>query len=151
MRFASFDDTHPEPRQVLGWWDTDAFDYGDSLPPAGVRIALSDEQWDQRLDGLYAVHGGTLVHYTPPPPPAQPYDVSALLLTDRLAHAGLLRTALGALKLDADLADLNDAELVLRERWRSAVSFRNTDQDVRTFLQAIGGDVDALLGPPGAV
>lgn len=147
-RFATFDDTVPEPRPVLGWWDTDEFDYGEGLPPPPLRVELTAEQWDARLSRAFAVQGGHLVPYTHPTPPPQPYDVSALLLTDRLAQAGLLRTALTALKLDAPLADINDEELVLRERWRSAASFLNTDQDVRTFLGAIGGDVDALLAPP---
>jgi hypothetical protein len=147
-RFAHFDPTAAAPRQVIGWYDTDALHYPN--PPGADALApLTDEQWDQRLTGSWAVDAhGQLIAHTPPPPPQQPYPVPKLTIVNRLSDAGLLRTAYGGLKLEAPSADLTDAEFHLRERWNAAAEVMNTDQDVRQFLVAIGADVDAILAVP---
>lgn len=104
------------------------------------------EQWRANRD-TRRWQDGELVDYTPPPPPARPYVVSKLTVVNRLAAAGKLRIAYGALKLDAPLAEVTDDELHLRERWNAAAELGNTDQTVRLFLQQIGADVDAILAP----
>lgn len=76
------------------------------------------------------------------------WDVPKLRVVERLAAAGLLRTANLALRIDAPIADLTDAELALRERWNAAVVLANDDAQVIGFLAAIGADPVAILARP---
>lgn len=59
---------------VIGWYDTDVFDYGTNLPQSVFE--MTQEQWDARLDGLWAAQitnmGTSLIPYTPPPPEFTP-------------------------------------------------------------------------------
>lgn len=79
---------------------------------------------------------------------AAAWEVPKLLLVERLRDAGLLRLAAVALKLDAPLDKITDAELALRERWMAASVLASNDADVRLFLAAIGGKPDQLLRRP---
>jgi hypothetical protein len=75
-RYANFSSSVPSPSPVLGWYDTDALDYP-TLPAPADMLEMSDAQWDARLGGVWAVDGGELVAYTPPPRPPnadQVYD-----------------------------------------------------------------------------
>lgn len=67
-KFAQFDHSAPAPQPVLGWYDTDEFDYP-NLPPQADLIALTDTQWDSRLSTPY-VSAGALVA-APAPTAAQ--------------------------------------------------------------------------------
>lgn len=66
-RYAYFDPSTPEPRPVLGWYDTDAL-YYPNLPAADHLLQMTDEQWDGRMD-TPMIKGGTLVKAPPLPPP----------------------------------------------------------------------------------
>jgi hypothetical protein len=55
------------PSPVLGWYDTDNFTYP-KLPPDNSLLALSEMQWQSRLNNNYAVQDGQLIVYTPPAP-----------------------------------------------------------------------------------
>lgn len=70
-RYAHFDHTQPAPRPVIGWFDTDAFDYVNPPPPDDM-LEVTSEQWAARLPGQWAVDdNGALVPGTPrmvPPP-----------------------------------------------------------------------------------
>lgn len=81
------------------------------------------------------------------PAPAR-WEVPKLKVIERLAAAGRLRTAYAALKREAPIADLSDAELALRERWDAATALFNDDADVRAFLTAIGADPAVILARP---
>jgi hypothetical protein len=68
MLYAQFDHTAPSPAPVIGWYDTEAFSYP-SLPASADLLSMTQQQWDARMDGHWAVaNGGTLVPYTPPMP-----------------------------------------------------------------------------------
>lgn len=60
-RYARFDPTEPEPRPVLGWYDTEAFDYT-RLPPASqlLVVTMTTEEWDKRIGGRWVVDKGKL-------------------------------------------------------------------------------------------
>jgi hypothetical protein len=65
--YAGFDHTQPEPIPVSGWYDTDLIDYP-NLPAADDLLEMTPEQWADRMTGSWAIEGGALVPYTPPPP-----------------------------------------------------------------------------------
>ena len=88
----------------------------------------------------------------PPPPPPVPrkMEVTKLRLVEALAALGKLRAAYGLLKLEAPLADLTDAELVLRERWLAAYSLDLLAPEVKPFLFALELNAESLLDTPDA-
>jgi hypothetical protein len=67
-QYATFNPSVPAPSPVTGWYDTNVYNYP-KLPNS--RIALTAEQWEHRMTGLWAVADDTLVQYTRPIPPAQ--------------------------------------------------------------------------------
>jgi hypothetical protein len=81
--YARFTPTDPVPQQVIGWYDTDTFDYGSNLPPSNELVVLTQAQWDGRMSnpsGWGIDAGGNLVEWTPPvvaPTPAE--DAQAAL------------------------------------------------------------------------
>lgn len=64
-QYAYFDSTATPPAPVLGWFDTDRFNYP-NLPDQSNLLELTTDQWNARQTGLWAVSSGTLVSYTPP-------------------------------------------------------------------------------------
>lgn len=66
-KFAQFDHAAPEPRRVLGWYDTDALAYP-VLPASADLLQVTDEQWAARLANAsaWAVTAGALVSYVTP-------------------------------------------------------------------------------------
>ena len=66
-RFAQFDATVAQPAPVLGWYDTDLYDYP-NLPAASDLLEMTDAQWAARMPGPFAVQGGALIAYSPPAP-----------------------------------------------------------------------------------
>jgi hypothetical protein len=63
-QYAYFDSTASQPTPVLGWYDTEEFNYS-SLPAAADLLELTPAQWESRASTPF-VDKGTLV---PPPPP----------------------------------------------------------------------------------
>lgn len=146
-RFAEFDSTASAPAPVLGWYDTGEADYP-SLPSGADLLEMTDDQWDGRFVGEWAVSDRTLVSFVPPPPPAQPalpWLVSKLVIVNRLGALSKLRAARAALKLGVADASLTDAQLLLRDRWDAATDISSDDQDVIEVLTAIGCDAGAVL------
>ena len=47
-QFAHFDPTATAPQPVTGWFDTDLIRYP-TMPPAAELLAVSSDQWQQRL------------------------------------------------------------------------------------------------------
>jgi hypothetical protein len=68
-QYAYFDHTQPAPQHVLGWYDTDIVDYADKLPKPDDLLELNANQWAWRLQGHWAVQGGSLIPYDPRPAP----------------------------------------------------------------------------------
>jgi hypothetical protein len=68
-KYAAFDNTG-NVNVVTGYYDTDLFDYGSNLPE--TRLQLTDDEWDQRMTGFWAVErvddAWHFVSYTPPSP-----------------------------------------------------------------------------------
>ena len=58
-----------DPSPVTGWWNTDRNAYKPAPPEP--TIEMTEEQWGARLEGNWAVSGGKLVPYDPPPTPEQ--------------------------------------------------------------------------------
>ncbi|MFM7423292.1 MAG: hypothetical protein ACKO54_26835 [Alphaproteobacteria bacterium] len=82
----------------------------------------------------------------PPPPPAPPPgEITKLRLVEILGASGKLRDAMALLKLEAPATDLNDAELLLRERWLAAQSLNLHTSEVAMLLEAIGVDPTNLI------
>jgi hypothetical protein len=68
-KYAAFENTG-KINQVTGYYDTDLFDYGSNLP--GTRLELTEDEWQQRMAGFWAVqlvdNVWQFVPFTPPPP-----------------------------------------------------------------------------------
>jgi len=62
--YAHFDPKIPDPKPVIGWYDTSAMRYP-NLPPPEEMLELSPEDWAQRMSGQWAVVGGRLTQYVP--------------------------------------------------------------------------------------
>jgi hypothetical protein len=80
---------------------------------------------------------------TQPPPP--PGEITKLRLVEFLGAAGKLREAHALLKLEAPIADLTDAELLLRERWLAAQRLDLLSPEVAPLLHAIGIEPASLI------
>jgi hypothetical protein len=73
-----------DPSPVTGWWNTDRNNY--DPPPPEPTIELTEEEWEGRLTGGWAVSDGKLVAYTPPPTPEQ-------IVADKIAQGLTLQPA----------------------------------------------------------
>jgi hypothetical protein len=106
-KYACFDPSSPAPFRVTGWYDTSVFDYP-NLPSADWLLEMTDEQWDARLTGVWAVNDGALVAYAPPPPTPTSHDI----LAEKIA-AGIGITCTSNPSLDAVYAldDLSAAQI----------------------------------------
>ena len=67
-RYALIDPATPYPRPVLGWFDTDAFDYP-KLPDAASLVTVPEAVWSHRL---HAVQHLTAVGFRDVAQPAFP-------------------------------------------------------------------------------
>ena len=77
-----------------------------------------------------------------PPPPLS--TISKIRLVESLAAMGKLRQAYAALKLDAPMDGLTDAELALRERWNAAHTIDLTLPEVLAVLAALDVSAESL-------
>jgi hypothetical protein len=83
---------------------------------------------------------------SPPSQPAPPPgEITKLRLVEVLGAIGKLREAYALLKLDAPIADLTNAELLLRERWLAAQTLNLLSPEVAPLLQAIGIEPTSLI------
>ena len=55
-KLAQYDPTHPVPQPVIGWYDTDTFDYT-NLPPPEQLIELTEAEWEDRLTTPFIADG----------------------------------------------------------------------------------------------
>ena len=83
----------------------------------------------------------------PKAPAAARYLVPRLLILDRLTTAGKLRAALNALKLDAPVLTMTDADLRLRERWLAATAIYSDDPEAIALIRGVGADPAVILAP----
>lgn len=90
-RYAYYDSTVPSPSPVLGWYDTEA-------RPMLNLVPVTDDQWNNRSHGYFAVSAGRLAPYDPPP--TNQWQVQ---LAQHLA-LGLILTSTGTPTLDATYA-----------------------------------------------
>lgn len=72
-KFAQFDHTQPNPQQVIGWYDTDAFTYA-QMPDTADLVQVTEQQWADHFDHprLWRINNGDLEPYTEPPPVLPP-------------------------------------------------------------------------------
>jgi hypothetical protein len=82
-QYAYHDSSQPDPKPVIGWYDTELYRY-QSLPDPSNLLEMSQEQWAKRQDGLWAVQSGTLVPYSPPAPAPSLAQRAATLLVGGL-------------------------------------------------------------------
>jgi len=75
MKYAQFDPSAASPQPVIGWYDTDEFDY-QNLPDDSDLLTLTQAQWDSRFNTPF-VNGGTLVA-APILPAAQKKQIALL-------------------------------------------------------------------------
>lgn len=58
-RYANFDSSDAPPQVIIGWYDTDVFDYP-HLPSASDLLEMTDTQWEQHFinpNGWTVVNG----------------------------------------------------------------------------------------------
>lgn len=102
MQYAEFDPAIQGASPVIGWYDTDEFDYP-NLPPDSRLIALLPEQWDARLGGAFAVENGQLVPFVAPVPPVLPADAAAVALNTPVPVTVASNAALnGSYRIDSN-------------------------------------------------
>jgi hypothetical protein len=109
------------------------------------------------VEAILAAGGMDVVEIIPAPPipepeispPSQPApppgEITKLRLVEVLGAIGKLREAYALLKLDAPIADLTNAELLLRERWLAAQTLNLLSPEVAPLLQAIGIEPTSLI------
>lgn len=118
-KYAQFDSTQITS-QVLGWYDTDSFDYGSFLPPANNLLLLTPEQWEAHFDnpsgwGVLNSHetGVSLIVYTPPPPPLTlPQQAGQLLSTGIILTCVSVPALNGQYACDAQATQFIQAEMI---------------------------------------
>ena len=93
-KFAQFNSLSSQPALVIGWLDTDEFDYP-NLPAQSELITLTDAEWYSRMNKEWCVSGGKLV--IAPQPTA--IEISAKTRTDRIAQIKLELEALDFKKI----------------------------------------------------
>lgn len=155
-RFGRFDPRMPEPRPILGWYDTDAVRYPEGQPPEAERITVSDGVWEQHMNGAtFAVQRGRVVPVAGNSPifhrPGKRRSGSMIAKADLLRGliaAGKLRAFRAVLALDGadDTTQLSDDRLALRERWLANDNFDPTETPLREALAAAGTDLTRILG-----
>lgn len=143
MKYAEYDETVASPSPVIGWYDTDEFEYP-SLPPTTRLVEMTDDEWANRMSKKFAITDGKLVEYDPKPV-ALPWMVSKLKAVERLGQIGKLRAMREALKMDAADSTLSDAELLLRDRWNASQMLSSDDAQIRGFLTQLSIDPDTIL------
>lgn len=119
-----------------------------SAPPASeliadgyVRLELADyNEWNANIHTRAWLNNELAVVDTD-----EVWAVPAYVVVQRIAAAGKLRYCLQALKADAALVDMTDAEITLRERWNKASELYSNDADVIHLLTAVGLDPAAIL------
>ena len=79
-QYANFDGAAPDPKQVTGWYDTDAVDYP-NMPAPSDLLQVSAAQWDARMSRQWGVSGNTLVPWEPPPVVLTPAQEAGLLMS----------------------------------------------------------------------
>jgi hypothetical protein len=94
-QYAYFDFMQPDPKPVLGWYDTEVFRYP-NLPDTSNLLEMSPNQWATRQDGLWAVEGGNLVPYSPPIPAPSIAQQAVALQAGGLAVSSSSDSALDA-------------------------------------------------------
>lgn len=62
-KYAQFDPVISAPQQVIGWYDTEEFNYA-NLPPASNLLELTQAQWDMRFSTPF-ISGGQLIAAPP--------------------------------------------------------------------------------------
>jgi len=101
-KFAQFDGTQVAITPVIGWFDTDEFEYP-RLPGVGNLYECTDAEWAGRMTGAWGINPTaatkSLLPYTPPPPTlaqAQTTQQAALSASCAAAIvAGFTSSALG--------------------------------------------------------
>lgn len=84
VQYAYFDHTVPDPKPVLGWYDT-AVTQASALPAADDLLPLTPAQWTQHMADLrlssFTIQAGALVYaVVPPPAPTLAQQAQAALL-----------------------------------------------------------------------
>lgn len=70
--YAHYDPTAQQPAPVIGWYDMWGYSSLDGMPPLSELLPLSADFWQKHItepQTSQAVQDGTIVAYTPPPPP----------------------------------------------------------------------------------
>jgi hypothetical protein len=127
-QYAQFDPAVAYPSPVIGWFDTDAINYPTLPDPAGMLV-LTQEQWDGRVTGLWAVSAGALVAFVPPPPVLSPEQQAADELAARIGN-GIAITSTGTPALNATYA---------------------LDSDTMDQIGSVARDFGSGLGLPGDI
>lgn len=97
VQYAQYNSAVASPSPVLGWYDTDEFNYP-NLPAAGNLLTVTEAQWAARLTNPsgWAVSNGALIAYTPPIPAPNLAQQAATALASGLAITSTSTPALNA-------------------------------------------------------
>lgn len=77
-QYAVFDHTQPEPRVVDGWYDN-AYPHPVEPVPEDL-LEMTEAEWDGRMKGRWAVTGGALIPWNPPPPEPTPAEIAGAIM-----------------------------------------------------------------------
>jgi len=69
MKYAQYDHTATSPQPVIGWYNTDDFEYP-NMPPTEDLLGLTQAQWERRFDTPFVCNGELVVAPAPVPPTA---------------------------------------------------------------------------------
>lgn len=83
-QYVSYDPSKPDPKPIIGWWDTSFANYP-NLPPASDLLEVTPAQWTQHIADLrlssFTIQAGALVYaVVPPPAPTLAQQAQAALL-----------------------------------------------------------------------
>lgn len=141
-KYAYFDHLAGAPAPVHGWYDTDLFSQYATLPAAADLLLMTEEQWEARIGGLWAVDAGELVVYVPPVPEPTADEV----LAEKIA-AGITLTSPSTPTIDGLWALDADTLVELGSVARDFNTGMGLPQDASTFIYPNGvGDPIELSG-----
>jgi len=92
--YATYDTTAAQPTGITGWFDTWTLSTTKNLPAASDMLALTQDQWNDRVTGPQGVKDDDLVDYTPPAP-VVPLETQAQTELAWIASQASMAAAMG--------------------------------------------------------
>ncbi|MBN6210682.1 phage tail assembly chaperone [Ralstonia pickettii] len=127
MRYAYFD---PVSKAVLGWIDTNAFDYPSLPDPSTLFQITSDADWHDGDGKRWFLIDGALIDTEPPPPPAPPPSDTQLAQEARANRNGLLAQSDWIVMRHRDQLDGGATTSLTAAQFKAWLTYRQALRDV---------------------